>query len=50
MVARMHGVHEVAGSSPVTQTIKKPVVPNDYRLFVTLLFLEKIGTVNEEYL
>lgn len=43
MVARMHGVHEVAGSSPVTQTSNIKGCRN-----TTLLFLDLVGEFGGE--
>ena len=39
MVACMYGVHEVASSNLVTQTIEKPVVSMYYRFFTFLIII-----------
>lgn len=49
MVARMNGVHEVAGSNPVTQTINLKA-QLDAIYLVSFFTISKIGGICFEYI
>jgi hypothetical protein len=47
MVARMNGVHEVAGSNPVTQTNKMAIII-DYKTYFIVVYeyeFHRMGTI-----